>query len=339
MTQTIIPKDEAEWKRLRVEDVTSTDAAALFDCSPYLTCFELFHRKKDKLVVEFTPSERMSWGTRLQDAIAAGIAEDNKWTIRRMSEYMRLEKLRAGASFDFAIETDECGCGHKRGGHVYDEGMCRSGVACECKEFRGTTEGGLLEIKNVDSLAFKDGWIVEGDDIQAPPHIEIQVQHQLMVSGRKYAYIGALVGGNRLVLVKRDRDEAIIKAIRAKVVAFWKSIEAGQEPKPDFSKDAGFITKLYGYAEPGKVMDAKEDESMTYLVDRYKKLGEEKRASEAAQDEAKAEILRRIGDHEKVLGKNYTLSAGLVAEAEIKFTRKPYRSFKLSWKKNGKENA
>ena len=304
MTQTIIPKDEAEWKRLRVEDVTSTDAAALFDCSPYLTAFELWHRKKDKLVVEFAPTERMNWGTRLQDAIAAGIADDNKWTIRRMQEYMRDETIHAGASFDFAIGDD-----------------------------------GLLEIKNVDSLAFRDGWIVEGDDIQAPPHIEIQVQHQLMVSGRKYAYIGALVGGNRLVLVKRDRDEAIIKAIRAKVVAFWKSIEAGQEPKPDFSKDAGFITKLYGYAEPGKVMDAKEDESMTYLVDRYKKLGEEKKASEAAQDEAKAEILRRIGDHEKVLGENYTLSAGLVAEAEIKFTRKAYRSFKIHHKKNGKESV
>lgn len=300
----ITPKNEAEWLQMRTQDVTSTEASCLFDCSPYLTLFELWHRKKDGLVVGIEPSERMRWGTRLQDAIAAGIAEDNKWNIRRMSEYMRDADLRAGSSFDFAIGDE-----------------------------------GLLEIKNVDSLAFRDGWIVDGDAIEAPPHIEIQVQHQLMVSGRKYAYIGALVGGNRLVLVKRDRDEEIIGAIRKKVVAFWKSIEAGQEPKPDLSKDAGFITKLYGYAEPGKVMDAKDDESLAIACDGYRKFGDEKRAAEAAQEQFKAEILRKIGDHEKVLGKNYTLSAGLVAEAEIKFTRKPYRSFKVSWKHNGKENA
>ena len=29
----------------------------------------------------------------------------------------------------------------------------------------------ILEIKNVDSLAFKEGWIVDGEDVQAPPHI------------------------------------------------------------------------------------------------------------------------------------------------------------------------
>ena len=128
---TITPKDEADWLAMRKQDVTSTESAALFGMSPYLTHFDLWHRKHSGNVPEFKTNERMKWGNRLESAIAHGIAEEQGWKVSPMKEYMRLPTSRIGSSFDFVITS--------LGEPVH------------------------LEIKNVDYLAFRDGWI-EHDD-------------------------------------------------------------------------------------------------------------------------------------------------------------------------------
>jgi len=301
MIETITPKDQDHWLELRSQDITSTEVAALFGVSPYTTLFELWHRKKDGLVVELEENERMKWGNRLQDAIAHGIGLDQGWAIRHMKEYIRIPELKMGSSFDFAIEDD-----------------------------------GLLEIKNVDSLAFQQGWIVDGDNIEAPPHIEIQIQHQLAVSGRTFCYLGALIGGNRVVLVKREPDKKIIDAIKSQVASFWFTIAAGKEPVPDFSRDAAFIAKLYGYAEPGKIFDARGDANFATLLREYKRLGDLEKETKESRDAIKAQILMKIGDAEKVTGDEYTISAGVVGPAHVEYNREGYRSFRVNWKKEKK---
>ena len=94
---------EDEWHALRAADLTSTDIAALLGISPYLTKYELWHRKRDGLHVASEPTERMRWGNRLESAIAQGIADDNDWLVRARKTYTRLPGLRIGASFDFEI--------------------------------------------------------------------------------------------------------------------------------------------------------------------------------------------------------------------------------------------
>ena len=296
--ETIKIKNEKEWLALRTKDITSTEVSALFGLSPYTTEFELWHRKKSNLAVDFEASERMVWGTRLQDAIAKGIATDQKWKVRRMDEYMRIPEQRMGASFDFSIEGPD---------------------------------PGLLEIKNVDSLIYKQGWTVEDGNIEAPPHIEMQVQHQLAVSCRQYAYIGAFVGGNKVVLLKREPDLAIIQAIKDRVVKFWKSIDDGIEPKPDFEKDSEFIAKLYGFAEPGKVMDLAGNTEFNTLAARHRELGSAIKQCEGERDGLKAQMLMIIGDAEKCQGDGFSVSAGLIGPAHVEYDRAGYRSFKLNW--------
>ena len=296
--ETIQPSSEAEWLQLRTQDITSTEVSALFGCSPYATGFELWHSKKSQTISDIPTSERMKWGTRLQDAIAVGIAEEQGWIIRRMSEYGRIPELRMGASFDFAIEPD-----------------------------------GLLEIKNVDSLQFKDDWLIDGKNIEAPPHIELQVQHQLAVSGKAYAYIGALVGGNTLKLIKREPMPAVIEAIKEKVAAFWKSIEENIEPIPIWPQDAGAVIKMAYYAEPGKIIVAPEETQA--MAEEYRRLGGIIKEADAGRETLKAQILLAIGDAERVNGQGYTISAGITGEAEIAYTRKAFRNFKITWKKGG----
>ena len=43
--------DKQSWLENRLLDVTSTEVSALFNLNPYITEFELYYQKKDKVVV------------------------------------------------------------------------------------------------------------------------------------------------------------------------------------------------------------------------------------------------------------------------------------------------
>lgn len=314
MKQEIInPATEQQWLELRTKDITSTEVGALFgiDSASYIpTLFELWNRKKNNFSVEFEGNERITWGTRLQDAIAAGVAEDNEWTVRKMTEYIRLPELRLGASFDFAIE-----------------GTKSEPLPAEPYKY------GLLEIKNVDSYQLKQKWVIEDDVIEAPLHIELQVQHQMLVSGRKFAFLAALVGGNKVILIKREADQGVHNAIKEKAAEFWKSIDDNIAPTPDFKRDAGFIAKLYGYAEVGKVLDASSDDSLDASVRQYRDISNTIKELEESKEAAKAQLLMMIGDAEKVTGNGWSISAGMIAGGPVSYVRKPYRNFRPNFKK------
>ena len=257
-------------------------------------------RKIRKSYIE--ENERMKWGNILQDAIAAGIAEEQGWKIRRMDEYIRGTDLHLGSSFDWSIEDEE---------------------------------PGLLEIKNVDGLVFKQQW-TENDQgfLEAPLHIEIQLQHQLLVSGRKYGYIGALIGGNRLELLKRVRNKTVLDKIKEKSKAFWESIEDNTPPEPNFQTDSEFIASLYGYAEPGKYKDLTGDEDILAFAELYKQYADQEKEAKAQKKGVKAKLLTIIGDAEKAGYEGlFSISAGLVGPTHIEYDREGYRNFRVNWKK------
>lgn len=295
----IIPDNEEAWLKLRLEDVTSTSVPALFGISPYLTEFELWHRLKSRQIVEIDMNERVTWGKRLEPAIAAGIAEDKGWKIRAKKEYMRVEALRIGSSFDFEILGKD---------------------------------SAILEIKNVDSLQFDRTWIDEGEGIVGPNHIELQVQVQLLVSGLSKAYIGVLIGGNRLEVLERERNEAIIDKILKRVKVFWDSIDLNSPPVPNFERDAAFIASLYRITDPGLVMEA--DEEITEWAQGYIEKGKIVNSLISEREGLKAKLLTKIDKAEKVYGEGFTISAAQVKESIVKeYVREARRDFRIIPKK------
>lgn len=184
--------DEQSWLEARKHDLTSSDIPCLFGVG-YQTYEELWQHKKNATSPEFTPDERILWGNALQDSIAHEFARRNKWTIRKKTEYIRMSELRLGSSFDFEIAD---------------------------------YPSKLFEIKTVDGLIYKREWITDAFEIEATPYIELQFQHQLLVSGLKSGYIGALVAGNKGVVLYREVNENIHKAILKKSAEFWRSIDA-----------------------------------------------------------------------------------------------------------------
>lgn len=300
MKRQVIPFTTKEaWLTERAKDITSTEISALFGINPWLTAFELWHRKKNKDLGQFEENTRMKWGKRLQESIANGIAEDKEWGIKPKTEYIRLEGLGIGSSFDYEILMPRA----------------------------------LLEIKNVDSLAFKNGWLLDGEDLQAPVYYELQCQHEMLVSGIDTLYLGALVGGNNPKVIERKADEKIHKAILEKCEDFWESIKENKEPEPNFERDSCFIAELFNTATKDKVVDVSEQLDYLSLTQEYKAFGEQETIAKKMKDSIKAKLLMKVGDAEKVVGNGFSIVLSETKESSYTVNRKAGRMFRIYWEK------
>jgi putative phage-type endonuclease len=315
MRETIEIVDQQQWLAQRMRDITSTEVSALYGLSPYLTEFELFHQKREGKVVRIEANERMTWGTRLEATIAQGAAEDHGWEIEHLNVYMRDPEICMGSSFDFKIVSSVNG-------------------------------PGLLEIKNVDGLQYARNWVDDGEgNIEAPQHIELQLQHQLEVADLEWGAIVALVGGNELKVIYRKRDRAIGQDLRNRIGVFWKRIESNLPPTPDYEKDAEFIIKqLHNQAIENLVADVTTDESVESLIADYQAAHAQAGQWEIKANGLKAQILERIGPVSKVISKSGTISCGNVKDSLGTFItpelvgqyvggRKGYRNFRFYAKK------
>lgn len=289
---------EEAWLADREKDLTSTEASALFGCSPYATTYELYHRKTGQLVVDFESNDRVVWGSRLESAIAFGIAEDHGLIVEPFKVYARIPELRMGSSFDFKIVGIVDGF---TGDETYRDLFRENGP-------------GIMEVKNVDGLQFKRGWIADGEIMEAPPHIELQVQHQQEVADMEWTVIAPLVGGNTPMPFVRMRDRQIGEAIREKVAEFWKMVDTGKAPDPDFNVDGSTIAALLAN-DNGATIDMSDNNRLAEVVAEHAKASADYKDAETRKDAAKAEILMIIGENKTVIGTGFKISAGSVKES------------------------
>lgn len=304
---------EAEWLAMRTQDVTSTVTAALFGLSPYTTMFEVWHSYASGVPLAFTETKRMRWGRRLEDAIATGIGDEYGVTVEPFKVYIRDPDVRIGSSFDYQVT-----------GLV--EGW--RGEDSELRRMFAKHGPGILEIKNTAM-----DWI----DGEAPDHIEIQAQHQLEVAELPWACIGALVRGNDEVLLFRQREHDVGKAIIEQVQAFWQSIADGNAPAPVFPDDAQAVIRRCQFADPGKVIDLRGNSQAAELVNQYRAAGDAEKAIKATKETSKAQLLQLMGDAEKATLDGFTISAGLIGPCEVAYTREGYRSFRVTAKKESRK--
>ena len=311
--------DEASWLQKRTQDVTSTEVAALFGLSPYISEFELFHRKRLGEIVRIEENERMTWGKRLESAIAHGVANDEGWAVTRADYYARIVDLRMGSSFDYEVTSEQ------------QQGAFMAPIT------------GLMEVKNVDGLQFHNKWLDDGATLEAPEHIELQIQHQMEVADKDYCILVALIGGNRVRWVRRNRDFAIGLQIRNRVAEFWDAVANNRAPSPDYAMDADFIIKqLHANANDGEVLEA--DDALEDLIAQYQFVSREAAGMDELKSKTKAELMRRIGTASKVTSKLGTISCGMTKPSQGTFItpdmvgthvggRQGFRNFRFTPKK------
>ena len=184
-------QSDAHWHELRRSHIGSSEVASLFDASPYLTRFELWHRKKGNIVDTIPDTERMEWGRRLEAAIGQAAAANLGIILEKATGYYQHPMVAGmGATPDF-MAPDII-------------------VAC----------------KNVDGLQYARSW----ENGEPPMHYLLQLQHQLACTGFRHGYIAVLIGGNEFKIFPYERHEGAIAKIEHATTAFWQSIAENREP-------------------------------------------------------------------------------------------------------------
>ncbi len=269
--------------QFRASHVGSSEVSALFDECPYLTKFELWHRKAgniatpafDAMRPDGTPDdERIFWGIRLEGAIIDAAAERFGYTdIERNPTLSNGKGL--GAHPD-ALVT----CPHRGRGYV--------------------------EVKTVDWLIFKQ-WGSE-----PPTHYLLQSQTGQGLADVQWGDVLVLVGGNRLERFCYDFRPKIYAEIEKRVEAFWQSIRANDPPPADYTRDLDTISDLYREGTD-EVVDLTADNLAHAAAAAFLFAKEARLDAEKQEDAAKAELLDKLGAASAAKLNGFTVRATTVA--------------------------
>lgn len=190
-----------DWLRLRQTGLTGTDAPAVCGLSRFGNRLSVFANKTVDITEEDIQeeSERLYWGHRQEKMIA--------------EEF----KLRTGIvvrPYPWMLQNRQ---------HPWllanpDRIVCESG------------ETGGLECKNVHEYMAKE-W--EGEEI--PDTAAVQCHHYMMVTGLKFWWIAALIGGCRFVYRRIERDEDIMRDLMSVEQEFWQMVQDKVMPAIDGS--------------------------------------------------------------------------------------------------------
>lgn len=268
----------------RAQHVGASEATALFGCNPWLTEFELWHRKKGNIAVpEFNAlradgsleSERIFWGVRLEAAIIDGSKERYGYIDREPAD----PPLTNGRGF---------------GGHPDRRVFC---------PVRGSN--GIVETKMVDWLERKK-W---GDE----PPLNYLVQANGYAGLDKVGWFDllVLVGGNKLERFQYDFRPALYAKTEKLVEAFWQSIHANKPPKADYTRDVAAMAEIY--ADAGDTLiDLTRDNRMAEVLQEYLEAKADETAAGCRVDAAKCEILEKLGENTSALVDGYSCRVPVV---------------------------
>jgi predicted phage-related endonuclease len=218
-----IPTSREEWLALRQRHLGASNVAALFGMQAEYQpgVYALWMDRAGRVPLPDVTIERAKWGLLLEDAIAAGAAEQQGWDVRP-GMYASHES-RLGATLDRIIAAPS-----------------------PADYAAGCVGPGCLELKNVDWMQTRRGRAWDGEP---PMHVLLQLQAQLLATGFTWGAIAWLVGGNELRVLRFDAKPGLQAEIARRVTAFWQSIRDGVPPQPDGS-DATYAALMATREEP-----------------------------------------------------------------------------------------
>lgn len=236
---------EAFWKDLRREFIGASEASALFNANPYLSQFELFHSKKTPECKNISSdNKRTKWGQRLEAPIAEGLAEDNKWVLRKAGYFVHDKVKGMGCSPDFIITNT-------------NNPELPNNICLEIKH--------LLHTKHLGDLS-------QG---QSNDYIEIQLQHQMACTNTDVIICGYSAHSNTPDFFVRKRDDEFIKILEERVANFWALTEA---PRCEYTeRDQEILKKLYQKIAYDGCIDMSGNNSMTSDILRFIDIKEAKK--------------------------------------------------------------
>lgn len=226
-----LPRED--WLSVRRSGIGSSDAAAAVGLNPYKSPLELWLEKtgRDGNLPKTDPQDEDSptyWGTLLEPIVAAHYARRTGWRVRRINAVLQ----------------------------HHDPGLPWM-LANIDREVVGSNEVQILECKTAGingARLWKDG---------VPEYVQLQVQHQLAVTGKRAADVAVLLGGQALEIHRIDRDDRLIVRLIELEQHFWHHVETDTPPTADGSNSANLALRCLYPEDNGERCDFRDDRNLS----------------------------------------------------------------------------
>lgn len=220
-----------EWLDVRKRGIGSSDAGAAVGLNPYRSQLALWMDKtgRDAGMPQIDPDDDTSptyWGSLLEPIVAAHYTKRTGNKVRRVNAVLQ---------------------------HPEHPWM----LANIDREVVGTPEVQILECKTAGingARLWKDG---------VPEYVQLQVMHQLAVTGKQAADVAVLICGQELQVHRIERDEAVIEQLIKLERDFWYFVEANRPPPADGSESAEQALRCLYPKDSGQVLDLSQDFEMS----------------------------------------------------------------------------
>lgn len=303
--------DRASWLALRGRDVTASAVSALLGIHEYQTGFGLWALKTGRIQEDPDETAPMLRG-RLLEPVAVQLLREIRptWTITYpVAEYLRDPDIRLGATPDcYAVDPERPG-------------------------------RGVVQLKSVEPSVFRRKWRdPETGEVAPPLWIAVQALTEAHLAGAAWADACAMTVGFGVDLhpVPVPLHDGVIERVRAEVQAFWRMVEAGQTPDPDYGRDGALIAELYAQ-DDGEIIDLRGDNRIMDLIAARAARLVSIRETEAELKPINSEIINKLGTAAAALVQGGRLEAKTVHRKG--FTVEPSSYRRISFKPQHEDTA
>lgn len=247
-----------EWFAVRREGITGTDLPKILSISKYGNALSVWQDKRGE--VDDEAGEAAYWGTVLEDPVAQRWAWIHETTVTEVGVIANRDRRWIRASLDRLVA--KCPDG---------DGPCG------------------LEVKT--RSAFKAGsW---RDDV--PDDVLAQVEWGLISTGLDHMHVAVLIGGQRLLWHRIDRDPALEQYLVEQAEPIWQSVLEGNPPEVSADAEGLLLAQLNEMHENRSGRVDLPPEASTH-VESYRTASGEEGAAKKVKEQAKAELVRLLGD-------------------------------------------
>ena len=220
-----------DWLTVRKGGIGSSDAASAVGLNPYKSQLQLWMEKtgRDGNLPKVDPNDETSpmyWGTLFEAIVAAHYTKRTGHKVRRINAVLQ---------------------------HPKEPWM----LANLDREVMGAPDVQILECKTAGlngSRLWKEG---------VPEYIQLQVMHQLAVTGKQAAGIAVLICGQELQIHRIERDDSMIAKLIELERQFWRYVELDQQPPADGSDSADTALRCLYPHDNGQTLDLIQDTEMS----------------------------------------------------------------------------
>ena len=252
-----------DWLAVRRKGIGGSDAAAAVGLNPYMSPLELWLDKtgRSEGIPHPAPDDTTSptyWGTLLEPIVAAVYTRITGNRVRKINAVLRHPTIPW-----MLVNID--------------------------REVVGASDVQILECKTAGehgARLWRDG---------VPEYVELQVQHQLAVTGKTAAHVAVLLCGQALEVFRIERDDALIARLIELEARFWRYVETDTPPPADGSESADRALR-HLYPGSGGTVDLTDNRCLSSVFADLVAVRAEIEARQAVEAKLKQTIQQAMGE-------------------------------------------